>query len=206
MARKSKTEIKILAAAKKVFMEKGLEATSMGDIAEEAKISRPSLHYYFRTKENLFLAIYKDILEEFMPELGKIVRGKESPENKVRRFVEGYVSLLAETPLVPQFVFREISRDPSNIASLFFTLEGQYGNIAYTTQLLENFAKKNKIRNFNAFQYCLSVYGQCVFPFLTLPVLRATVFKKNPEFYNDFVAQVKDHVTRSALAALGIDK
>jgi hypothetical protein len=39
---------------------------------------------------------------------------------------------------------------------------------------------------------------------LTLPVLKATVFKKNPEFYDDFIAQVKEHVTRSALAALGI--
>lgn len=205
MRRKSQTETKILNAAKEVFMAKGLEATSMSDIAEVAKISRPSLHYYFRTKENLFWAIYKDILEEFMPALGEIIRSQETPENKVRFFVEGYVDLLAKTPLVPQFVFSEIYRDPESIAELFFSLEGEYGNISYATKILDDFAKRNKIKDFNAFQFCLSLYGQCVFPFLTLPVLERTVFKKSPALKADFVNQLKAGVIRNALRALGIE-
>lgn len=187
-------------------MAKGLEATSMSDIAEVAKISRPSLHYYFRTKENLFLAIYKDILEEFMPALGEITRSTETPETKVRLFVERYVDLLAETPLIPQFVFSEIYRDPNSIAELFSSLEGEYGNISYTTKLLADFAKRNQIKNFNAFQFCLSLYGQCVFPFLAQPILERTVFKKTPALKAEFTAQLKASVIRNALVALGIEK
>lgn len=206
MRHRNQTESRILLAAKEVFMAKGLEATSMGDIAEVAKISRPSLHYYFRTKENLFVAIYKDILEEFMPALGEIVRSQETPENKVRLFVDRYIDLLASTPLIPQFVFSEIYRDPQSISDLFFSLEGEYGNISYTTKLLDDFAKRNNIKNFNAFQYCLSVYGQCVFPFLAFPILERTVFKKAPKAKADFVAQLKANVTRNALLALGISR
>ena len=47
-------EEKILAAAKKVFVEKGMDGARMQDIADEAGINKALLHYYFRNKEKLF--------------------------------------------------------------------------------------------------------------------------------------------------------
>ena len=44
-------ENSIIDAARRVFVEKGYVATSMGDIAIEAGIGRTTLNYYFRTKE-----------------------------------------------------------------------------------------------------------------------------------------------------------
>ena len=52
------TEERILEAAKTVFIRKGFDGASMEDIAAEAEITRPSLNYYFRTKEKLFSAIF----------------------------------------------------------------------------------------------------------------------------------------------------
>ena len=204
MATKTKTETKILDAARKVFMTKGLEATSMSDIAAEAKISRPSLHYYFRTKENLFQAIFKDLVEEFMPQLGEIIRGNDSPENKVRKFVDKYVDLLAGTPLAPHFVINEIYRDPAGMANLFFSVESQHGNIAYAVNLIDEFAKKRGIADFDAQQFCLSLYGQCVFPFLVSPILKAAFFERSPELFKNFIKDLKAGVIRSALLSLGI--
>ena len=43
-------EQRIHAAARKLFIEKGYLNTNMSDIAVEAGIKRPTLHYYFRTK------------------------------------------------------------------------------------------------------------------------------------------------------------
>ncbi|KAF1066144.1 MAG: HTH-type transcriptional regulator RutR [Pseudomonas citronellolis] len=54
---------KILQAAEKVFAEKGHGGTSMGDIAEEAGLPRSNLHYYFTTKDELYLAVLQDLLE-----------------------------------------------------------------------------------------------------------------------------------------------
>ena len=48
------TEEKILAAAKKVFVLKGMAGARMQDIADEAGINKALLHYYFRSKEKLF--------------------------------------------------------------------------------------------------------------------------------------------------------
>src|SRR5262245_11460473 len=54
---------KILQAAEKVFAEKGYGGTSMGDIAEQAELPRSNLHYYFSTKDELYLAVLQDVLE-----------------------------------------------------------------------------------------------------------------------------------------------
>ena len=50
-------EQKIVSAAKKLFIEKGYEETNMTDIAAEIGINRPTLHYYFRTKDIMFKAV-----------------------------------------------------------------------------------------------------------------------------------------------------
>ena len=50
--KKEKSKKKILAAAKKVFVSKGMAGARMQDIADEAGINNTLLHYYFRNKRN----------------------------------------------------------------------------------------------------------------------------------------------------------
>jgi AcrR family transcriptional regulator len=61
------TEEKILEAAKKVFHRKGFEGARMQEIADEAGINKALLHYYFRTKENLFDDVFKAAFREIFP-------------------------------------------------------------------------------------------------------------------------------------------
>ena len=51
-------EPRIIEAAKRVFVRKGYEAATMSDVAAEVGIGRTALHYYYRTKEILFDAIF----------------------------------------------------------------------------------------------------------------------------------------------------
>ncbi|PLW96253.1 MAG: hypothetical protein C0591_09195 [Marinilabiliales bacterium] len=61
MVKKENTEDKIVEAAKKVFIQKGMDGARMQQIADEAGINKALLHYYFRTKNKLFEKIF-DIL------------------------------------------------------------------------------------------------------------------------------------------------
>ena len=54
----SNTEQQILASAEKLFLQKGFSATSTTDIARDAGCNQALVHYYFRTKENLFNRIF----------------------------------------------------------------------------------------------------------------------------------------------------
>nr|MBP6793720.1 helix-turn-helix transcriptional regulator [Saprospiraceae bacterium] len=56
----SDTEIRIIAAAERIFLLKGLDGARMQDIADEASINKAMLHYYFRNKQQLFDIILDD--------------------------------------------------------------------------------------------------------------------------------------------------
>ena len=68
----SDTENRILKAAKKIFIKNGLSGTRMQNIANEAKINKALLHYYFRSKEKLFDAVFKYAFIKFVPKVEKI--------------------------------------------------------------------------------------------------------------------------------------
>lgn len=57
----------IINVARAEFVKHGYECTSMSEIAARAGINRPTLHYYFRTKEKMFQAVFGSIVETFLP-------------------------------------------------------------------------------------------------------------------------------------------
>ena len=54
----SDLEQQIIKTAQQLFIEKGFVETSMSDIAATVGINRPTLHYYFRTKDKMFKAVF----------------------------------------------------------------------------------------------------------------------------------------------------
>ena len=59
-------EERILACAERLFLNKGYNLTSMTEIAREAGCTQALVHYYFRTKENLFSNIFESKFHLFI--------------------------------------------------------------------------------------------------------------------------------------------
>ncbi len=106
------TEEKILAAAKKVFIAKGMAGARMQDIADEAGINKALLHYYFRSKEKLFEMIFMEAAQKLFPKINFIFESDVSLFEKIENFCEEYITIMSENPYLPLFVLNEISRDP----------------------------------------------------------------------------------------------
>ena len=77
------TEGKILAAARKVFIAKGMAGARMQDIADEAGINKALLHYYFRSKEKLFETIFKELSLQFLPRINSLFESELSLFEKI---------------------------------------------------------------------------------------------------------------------------
>ena len=60
-----KTEDKVLDAALQIVKEKTISGTRMHLIAEEANMVQSNVHYYFKTKNDLMIALQKKVLNEF---------------------------------------------------------------------------------------------------------------------------------------------
>ena len=69
-------EEKIIAVAKDVFIERGFDGASMSDIAAKVGINRPTLHYYFRTKDKMFEAVFLSIVQSFIPKIQLLHKSK----------------------------------------------------------------------------------------------------------------------------------
>jgi AcrR family transcriptional regulator len=59
----------LIQAAVAVFSKRGLHETKMQDIADEAGVGKGTLYEYFRTKEDLFLAVYDAWLDDYESEM-----------------------------------------------------------------------------------------------------------------------------------------
>ena len=108
-------EQNVIACAHRLFIEKGYVNTSMSDIAAAVGITRPALHYYFRTKERLFRAIYGDILQEVIPRIHDILIRDIPFMERLDRIIDEYVALFLNNPDLPYFMIGEIQRDVNHL-------------------------------------------------------------------------------------------
>ncbi|MGQ7845167.1 TetR/AcrR family transcriptional regulator [Granulosicoccus sp. 3-233] len=79
----SKDRHEILDAALKVFIRYGFRRTTMGDLAEEAGMSRPALYQQFPNKEAIFRAVAVDFLARAVEEVETDIDGHESVAAKL---------------------------------------------------------------------------------------------------------------------------
>lgn len=75
------TRNKILEIALKLFSEKGYESISVQEIASLAGVTKPTLYYYFETKENLYSSIWEEYFGAFYNDLKKATEYYPNPQD-----------------------------------------------------------------------------------------------------------------------------
>jgi AcrR family transcriptional regulator len=78
----------ILTAARAVFLRYGYKRVNMNDIAEAANVSRPALYILFRNKEEIFVSVYMQWVDETLADMQKVVATTAGPEKKIERAFE----------------------------------------------------------------------------------------------------------------------
>jgi TetR/AcrR family transcriptional regulator len=186
------TEDKILEAAKKVFIMHGLEGTSMQKIADEAQINKSLLHYYFRTKEKLFDAVFSFAFRYIVPEMQGIMNSDETVFIKIEKTVGGYMDLLMKNKFIPAFVLHEINRDPDRLFKIMKS-SGVNPEI-FIIQFLDE-VKKGNIRPIDPRHLIVNILSMCIFPVAARPLMQRILFENHEEAYQQFLAERKKVIT-----------
>jgi AcrR family transcriptional regulator len=79
-----------------VFHEKGYEATTIQDIADEVGILKGSLYYYIRSKEDLLYEVIRDIHEEAIASVMQVDEVEGTALDRVRAFVIAHMTFTGE--------------------------------------------------------------------------------------------------------------
>ncbi len=84
----------ILQTAAQLFLEKSYGRTSLNDVAERLKITKPALYHYFRNKEEIVLGCYRLGAAMIGASLDEIAAKYETGLEKVEAFVYSYVNVM----------------------------------------------------------------------------------------------------------------
>jgi len=192
-------EEKILAAARKVFLNKGMDGARMQDIADEAGINKALLHYYFRSKDKLFEQIFLEAATSFLPKVFAILEAEDTLFQKIERFCEEYISQLMKTPYVPIFVLNEINRQPQ---AFLKKVVGQNPPPLYKVQIqIDQEVKKGIMKPIDPIQLLLNVISLCLFPFVAAPMVQL-ITSINKKQFSALMEQRKKEVPKLIIESL----
>jgi TetR/AcrR family transcriptional regulator len=171
MKRDRNTEQDIIEAAQKVFQEKGFKEATMRDIASEANINMAMVHYYFRSKENLFLLILDDAFRQLVEKIVFVLNNEELDIfEKIRKIVREYITFFSEKPYLPHFLMGEVIRNPERIGKRMFKNMSFLTVFRTFSEQLEKEYEKGTIQHISAFSLLLNIMSLCVFPAIIKPI------------------------------------
>lgn len=197
--KKDNTEQKILDAAHTVFIRKGMDGSRMQEIANEAGINKALLHYYFRTKEKLFAAIFRQVFKQVFPGIKELLYADVAIEIKIGAFVEKYMELLLKNPYIPMFILKEINRDPESLATV---IKSQGTHPEEVFAVFEKEMEKGTIRRMNPKDLLVNMLALSIFPIAGRPLMTEMFFDGDAEAYKIFLAERKNTVKEFILNSI----
>lgn len=197
--KKDNTEEKILDAAQTVFIQKGMDGARMQEIANEAGINKALLHYYFRSKQKLFEAIFGVVFSKAFPNIKQFMTSDIPVEEKLGQFIEKYIDLLFQNPYLPSFILKEINRDPEFLA---IVIKKQGANPGDIFNVFEKEMDAGNIKRMDPRELMINVIGLSVFPFAAKPLMQIMFFDNDKKSYKEFLKQRKETVKKFVLDAI----
>ena len=165
------TEDQILEAAKNVFQSKGMDGARMQEIADNAGINKAMLHYYYRSKQLLFEAVFKNAFSLLAPQLNAVLNDDSSIENKIRNFTSNYISFIVKHPYLPNFIIQELNRNHDFILKM--KDNNGFPNIEKFKKQVDDEVTKGLIKPISAEQLFINIMALNIFPFVAKPLIMA---------------------------------
>ena len=193
------TKEKILQAAREVFIRKGMDGARMQEIADEAGINKALLHYYFRSKEHLFKEVFYGILSNLIPGLIKVFMGNIPLMDKIEALVTEYDTYMSQNPFLPQFIVREINRDPEQLAG-FMSSQGL--DFRMVEEMIKRESEKGTILPITFPHLFANIIGMVVMPYLGRPLFQRKLFQNDPVRYEQFLKERRSVIATFVRQAL----
>ena len=194
------TEEKIFEAATLEFEEKGMDGARMQDIANRAGMNKSLLHYYFRTKDRLFEAVFQKVAARMLTKFAPVFEKNLTLEEKIRFFYKEHITFLQENPRLPAFILHEINRNPERVKKLLKKVDFNMLWEKLVEQHKEELHKYN-ITMETIPQIMTSIAAISVFPFAARGILEG-IFENLGVSFDSYVDERKEFAADFVIGAL----
>ena len=100
----------ILTVAMRMFIQQGYHGLAMRQISEAVGVSKAALYYYFKDKEELFLAILNSYLNDMEASIDAIRAKSGSSAEQIAQFIESVLSQPAEQRALTRLASQEMGQ------------------------------------------------------------------------------------------------
>ncbi|RGR97687.1 TetR/AcrR family transcriptional regulator [Phocaeicola coprocola] len=89
-----KTRAKLVDVARQLFAKKGVEATTMNDIAVASKKGRRTLYTYFKSKDQIYMAVVESELKMLSDTMDKVAKKPTVPDKKILELITTHLDII----------------------------------------------------------------------------------------------------------------
>jgi TetR/AcrR family transcriptional regulator len=140
---RARIEAKILSAAEAVFAEHGFSGASMSEIARRAGIPKPNLHYYCKTKQELYRRVLRRILDLWLGTADEI-RPDADPAQALTHYIAAKIDLARRRPLASRVFANEVIHGAPQIGR--FLANELQDWVAAKAKVIDGWIKSGKMR------------------------------------------------------------
>ena len=163
----------ILKAAEELFLEQGFEQTTTKQIAQRAGCNQALLHYYYRTKDNLFVQIFEEKVKFIATHFLDINLTAQTLEERISQMVELHFELFRKNPRLVPFLLKEVLSDPVRVAPILDKIKQYMVKIfGIIDEALHEEIEKGAARPVSTLIVILTLVSLDMAPFIIAPVLQ----------------------------------
>ncbi len=188
----SDTRAEILAAARRVFAQRGLDGTSVREVAEAAGVNNAMIYYHFKDKQDLYRSVLSDSFSSMATIWNdEIFKTSASVKQKIQKYVEGFIR------------FQQVNEDLRRILAMEFAGSGQKStwicekyfadNYAHLTRIFREGMRKGELKKFDPSLAVASLIGVVVHNFILQPMaehVHGRCVNLSPKKFGAFVTEL----------------
>ena len=187
----SSTEQKILETAERLFLDKGFAMTSTTEIAKEVGCNQAMVHYYFRTKDRLFEAVFEKKIIKFIGPFLQTINENKPFKERLTLLIESHFDTIKDNPKIPFLFFNELLTNPTRLESF----KNKFSELPLSVLLklrndLEEEVEKGTIRPMNIIDLLMTIVSLNVSIFLLAPIFK-NVTNMSDEAFNKLLIDRK---------------
>ena len=161
----------IMAAAEEIFLEKGYNLATTTAIARKAGVTHAMLHYYFRTKEHIFMKVLGKIIDELIRSLRPIMSKSETFWDTLEKGISAHFDFFAAHPRFASFLYDMVAHNPELVERLKENYLPDIRKIySFHIGKIQEEIDGGRIRKVDPEQLMIDIFTLNISAFLLLPV------------------------------------
>ena len=197
---KNNMEEQILLVAKELFMQFGYEGVSTTQVAKAVGCNQALVHYYYRTKQNLFKIICQQEIQKMLKILVDIPQEDISFEDFIENIIEAQIGFLKNNPDAPFFIIGEL-RHNSEVLKMMKELFSEFGKevLRKIRMFVEMKQKKGELNDVSIEDLLIDIVSLDVMSFVG-QILFTQILEMDFQTQEAFLERRKTHIKKLILS------